>query len=314
MEHKKEKLVKSKRGYISRYVLIMECLQKNDYSNYEKIKQYIEDNGFKVGDFGVGVSKSTIERDIKELASLLGITIQNKRNHGYYIDKDERINNEDCVKMMEDIDLYSFKIMTRQATAANICFETRRTRGMENLHGLYHAVINCFEISFVYDDYWQDEPRPVTVQPFALKEFRNRWYVIARNTEKGIIYNYALERLSDLKLSNQPFIKPTAFSVETFYEHCFGITPPDVNGEPQDVVLWFDTRQGKYIKSLPLHHSQAIEFDNEDGLQVRLRVFLSYEFKMELLSYGSDVQVMQPQCLIDEMKEMYSAALQLYRE
>jgi predicted DNA-binding transcriptional regulator YafY len=76
--------------------------------------------------------------------------------------------------------------------------------------------------------------------------------------------------------------------------------------------LSFNSFQGKYIKSLPLHHTQQILIDNEDELRISLTVYLTRDFLMELLSYGDTVRALAPQKLAEELKEQYQSALNQY--
>jgi predicted DNA-binding transcriptional regulator YafY len=79
------------------------------------------------------------------------------------------------------------------------------------------------------------------------------------------------------------------------------------------VILSFDPLQGKYIKSLPLHESQQIIADNEDELRIRLKLFITHDFYMELLSYGDNLKIIKPQSLIDDVKKSASAMFKLYK-
>jgi len=81
----------------------------------------------------------------------------------------------------------------------------------------------------------------------------------------------------------------------------------------KEVILSFEPVQGKYIKSLPLHESQQILVDNITELQVRLMIYVTYDFEMELLSFGEYVKVLKPDSLIARMKNRYSSALERYR-
>ena len=78
------------------------------------------------------------------------------------------------------------------------------------------------------------------------------------------------------------------------------------------IILSFNAFQGKYIKSLPLHHTQQIIVDNEDELQINLELFLTHDFIMELLSYGDDMKVLQPAKLIKVIKSIQEKASQQY--
>ena len=108
--------------------------------------------------------------------------------------------------------------------------------------------------------------------------------------------NVALDRMKALEITNQYFDKKNGEATAERFRHCFGITCPD-GEKPQEVMLSFDPFQGRYIKSLPLHHSQQILIDNEDELRVKLKVFITEDFIMELLSYGDKMKVVSPQTL-----------------
>jgi predicted DNA-binding transcriptional regulator YafY len=95
------------------------------------------------------------------------------------------------------------------------------------------------------------------------------------------------------------------------YKYCFGIIAPNAD-KPSEVILSFDPFQGKYIKSLPLHTTQEVIVDNDDELRIRLTVYLTHDFLMELLSYGDTVQVLQPKKLIGKLTGIYRQALKKY--
>ncbi len=80
----------------------------------------------------------------------------------------------------------------------------------------------------------------------------------------------------------------------------------------QEIILSFEPGQGKYIVSYPLHGSQKVIIDNEKELRVSLYLFITHDFIMELLSFGDKVKVIQPQSLIDDLKQVYKAAQKQY--
>ncbi len=97
------------------------------------------------------------------------------------------------------------------------------------------------------------------------------------------------------------------------FRNCFGIIGPSGH-ELQEVVLSFTQFQGKYIKSLPLHESQEILIDHEEELRIRLRLYVTHDFFMEILSYGDTVKVIQPDNLIQDLITSYRKALLQYAE
>ena len=183
------------------------------------------------------------------------------------------------------------------------------------MFGLLHSIKNNLIINFSYHKYWEDQPSDRKVEPLALKEFKNRWYLIARDLHAdnlaGSIRTFGLDRIKALDITRTEFKNPKNFNIEDEFRYCFGIISPK-DEEPQEVILSFDSIQGKYIKSMPLHESQQILVDNNDELQIKLLLYVTYDFEMELLSYGQYVKVLQPDSLINEMKSRYSNALLQY--
>jgi predicted DNA-binding transcriptional regulator YafY len=144
-----------------------------------------------------------------------------------------------------------------------------------------------------------------------LREFKHRWYLLAKDVDDGSIKVFGLDRISNLEISTKRFSIPQDFDVNNYYQYCYGIMSP--NGDaPEEVVLSFDPFQGKYIKSLPLHPSQEIIKDDEDELMVKLKLFVTHDFLMELLSFGENVKVISPETLIITMKTAYQNALHQY--
>lgn len=81
----------------------------------------------------------------------------------------------------------------------------------------------------------------------------------------------------------------------------------DIN-QVEEIILSFEPFQGKYIKTLPLHETQQVIVDDENELQIRLKLYLTHDLVMELLSYGSTLKVIKPKVLADLIRaEHYNA-------
>ncbi len=179
------------------------------------------------------------------------------------------------------------------------------------MYGLLHAIKNQVQINFTYKKYWEDELTERIVEPYALKEFKNRWYVLANDLKGNQVKSFALDRLTDLEITKRKFQFPNDFNINDHYKYCFGIISPNGH-KPQEVILSFDPFQGKYIKSLPLHESQQILIDNEEELRIKLTLFVTHDFFMELLSYGENLKVIEPESLIKDIKNSMQATLKQY--
>jgi len=304
----------SKKGYISRYLLILKRLKVKPYSSYEDIHRYIENQvdylQMRDDSLVVAFSKRTLQRDIREIRNIFGIDIDySKANKGYFIAENE-METMNFQRMMESFDMFNSLQVTQDITPF-VVLEKRRPQGTENLYGLIHAIKNQFQIRFSYQKFWDDERSFREVSPYALKEFKNRWYLLSKDNRDGQIKSFALDRLNELEITNNRFVMPENYSAEKTYQHSFGIISPNAE-QPTEIILSFNAHQGKYIKTLPLHETQEVLLDHVDELQIKLRLYITHDLLMELLSFGENMKVLTPKSLINEIKNAHSKALAQY--
>jgi proteasome accessory factor B len=258
----------------------------------------------------LGFSKRTLQRDIKEIRQTFGIDIQfSNKDKGYHILQSE-IENQNFERMIEAFDMFNSLNMA-QDLQPFIHLEKRRPQGTENLYGLLHAIKNRLRINFSYQKFWEDEISKRLAEPYALKEFKSRWYILAKDLKDGRVKTFALDRLTNLDITKQKFQFPRDYDVEESYRYCFGIISPD-DEKPADIILSFDPIQGKYIKTLPLHQTQEILIDNRDELRINLKLCITHDFLMELLSFGENVKVILPKSLANQVKTAHKKAFEQY--
>lgn len=297
----------SKRESIARYNLVIKKLRKHPAS-FAEISDYLALES-ELQEYNFNVSKRTFQRDLEDIRSLYNIDIQfDFSRKVYFLDLDEQPDVNE--RILEAFDTFN-ALNLSDRLSNNIHFEKRRPQGTENLYGLLHAIKNQLQIKFTYQKFWEDALTKRNAEPYALKEFRNRWYVLANDLNDNQVKSFALDRLTDLDITKRKFQFPNDFNINDHYKYCFGIISPNGH-KPQEVILSFDPFQGKYIKSLPLHESQQILIDNEDELKVKLTLFVTHDFFMELLSYGENLRVIKPESLINDLKSTFKNVLKLY--
>lgn len=213
-------------------------------------------------------------------------------------------------RMIEAFDLFN-SLNISQDLFPFVHLEKRRPQGTGNLYGLLHSIKNRFQIRFDYEKFWDEEISKRTAEPYAMKEFKNRWYVMARDLKDGNVKSFALDRLTNLEVTNRKFEYPKDYNIEENYRYCFGIINSK-NQQPQEILLSFDSFQGKYIKTLPLHETQEIVVDNEEELQIKLKLRVTDDLVMELLSFAANLKVLKPKSLSAKIKKAHLQAFQRY--
>lgn len=298
----------SKREYILRYLLIIRKLRNRRQATFKEINDFLILES-ELQSYKLSISKRTFQRDLNEIRSLFNVDIQyNFSDKVYYIAVDEQqdINN----RMLEAFDMLN-SLNIAEDLSPYIYLEKRRPLGTEHLYGLIHAIKNRFLIRFTYQKFWEDEVTHRTAEPYALKEFKGRWYVLANDRKDNTIKTFGLDRISQLEISRELFKYPENFNINEYFKYCFGIiTSPDT--EPEEIVLSFEPVQGKYIKSFPLHETQKVIVDNKEELQIKLKLHITHDFIMELLSFGDTVKILKQESMKSEIKAIYQNALNQY--
>jgi len=288
-----------------RHFLIIKKMRTAKRATFAEIADYLERESV-FHDYDFNISKRTFQRDLDEIESIYGVYIKYDFSGKFYFIEEE-FEQEIGDRFFEAFDVYN-ALKVNEQNKQHIYLEKRQTKGTEHLYGLLHAIKNLLQIAFTYQKYYTDYPEQRTVHPLALKEYKNRWYLFAKDVYDNRVKVYALDRISHLEISKISFQKDADFNLGKIMKHSFGIVMPN-SETPEKVVLSFTPLQGKYIQSLPLHDTQKILIDNNKELRICLNIYLTQDFKMEILSMGESVKVLKPEWFAEEVKESYRRAL-----
>lgn len=298
----------SERVKFIRRNLIMQRLRKSPASFQEIADELLAQSEFQ--NYNFEISQRTFQRDIQDIASIFDVEIAYDKSDRVYRIKSEPQSKEND-RICEAIDV--FNVLNFSENISNcILFDNQKPKGTGYLYGILHAIKNNVTIRFTHQKYWDDDVTIRTVEPYAIKEFRNRWYVLAKDMKDNRIKTFGLDRISDLDISRTKFIFPADIKINEYFKHSFGVIRDDDFGI-EDIVISYTPFQGKYVKSLPLHESQQILVDNETECRISLKLYITHDFVMELLSLGDSIKIIQPQRLINEIKEIHQNALNQYK-
>lgn len=289
-------------------------------------------------DFGKysGISKRTVQSDLNIMRSPrprgFDAPIDCKDGYYSYHDPDYSIENnplneQDIHNLEEAIDiLKQFKnipILTdlqemvirlegiipekKQTGRKLIDFETNENlKGLSFINPIYKAIKNRQVLKVEYLPYTYTENLKMTIHPYLLKEYHNRWFLVGYNDELKKISHLALDRIESFDFADQDFILTKEYNESLYFENVLGITIPE-NAKPERIELKFTPERAPYIKTKPIHHSQKIIHENDQGIVVQLNLVINKELISELLSYGKDVTVIKPahlaKTIIDDLKE-----------
>ncbi len=298
----------SKHGSIKRYHLIIELIKKSLYPSFEEIKDFLFENAFEI-------SSRTIQRDIEQIRFEFGVEITyDIYKKGYYIDYDKSVDVETFIRFLEIVgtaELLADSLKKSKDTLKYLSFDTAGGLiGINNLKPLLKATKEKRIVSFLHLNYQTNTLKDFLIYPYLLKEYQNRWYVIAFVPDLNEIRTFGIDRISDIEIKTQKFKRDKALKPKEVFDNIIGLFSADEKLEK--IVLSFTPTQGKYIKSLPIHKSQEILIDNEKELRICLYIIPNFELKQQILMYGESVKVIEPKSLVQEIKETLTAAVNKY--
>lgn len=174
-----------------------------------------------------------------------------------------------------------------------VAFEqNEQLQGLEFLSEVIDAAVNCTPLIITYKTYKGKEITS-TLHPYHVKQYNNRWFLFGYEEESGKIANKALDRIQRISLVNVPF-KPNAFiDFGHFFDDVVGVSIPNDDIKKETIVLRFTENRFPYVTSKPIHKSQTVL--SEDDYTISLEVKPTRELEQQILSFGSDVEVLSPE-------------------
>ena len=276
-----------------RLMIIAQFLRsKTKGANFKEILKHMEELHHKESfPKDLASSQKTFKRDM-ELLLELGIEIKFKRSTMTY-----QIINDSFSENSQTI-FDNLLLVNAYKQAENnseiMIFEKRQASGLHNLEGLIFAIKNSKVITFNYTKHWEGVATKRVVEPYALKEFKNRWYLLANEVDGKDFFlkTFGLDRISDLEFNSKTFKKQET-NIDDLFKNSFGIIST-LGQKSETIVLSFDYEQGKFVKSLPIHHSQKVLIDDDSEYRIELTLAPTYDFYQELLTHIGRMKIISP--------------------
>lgn len=298
----------SNQGTIRRYTLIIEKIKSRINPSFNLLRDFLLEHGFEI-------SNRTLQRDIEQIRIEFGVEIKYDRSrNGYYIDEEESINLDSFLKFLEIVataNLLSQTLKDGKEALKFISFESEgNLKGIENLQAILFATKNRRIVSFTHFSYTSEKETEYQVNPYLLKEYQNRWYLFGFVDGINEFRTFGIDRIENLSVKTKTFKPESKINPQQYFENVVGLNY-SLN-KPIEILLSFTPLQGKYIKTLPLHHSQKIIKETAKEVHATLFITPNYEFLQKLLMLGDNVKILKPKELVSEMKSALKSALKQY--
>ena len=296
---------------LQKYTWLIDTIRRAGKISFEEISERWERNK-DLSDYRP-LSRATFNRWKDAIFIQFGIIISCQRAGGYlyYIENLEDIDEDNLKKWMLD----SFAVgnlIGENLSLKDRILVNQVPSARDYLAALLEAMKENRTVTITYCAFGKTKSYTVCIEPYCVKLFENRWYVLAHNVQYDDIRIYGLDRIEDLKVEDRTFKLPKDFSASDFFSSYYGIVT-NMNINPERIVIRAYKDHIPYINSLPLHHSQKLLEDNGEYADFELYLVPTYDFVMRLLHVGAMIEVVSPVSLRKTMKGWISDMYNLYK-
>ena len=299
------------KNLLNKYVWLVETIYKAKKITYEDINQRWLDNDMSEGK---QLPIRTFHKWRQAIEEMFGLIIENENSgqYRYYIQNADELKSGSMRSWLFNTLTVSNLMMDSVSIKDKVLFE-EIPDGEQYLPVILESLKKNLVLEMTYQSYNYDESYTFEIEPYCLKAFKQRWYLIGRSPYYDKIMIYALDRVKWWGLTEKSFKYPKNFYPEEFFDDCFGIIA-DQKVKVETVKLKVSAGQANYLRSLTLHQTQKeIERTDEYSIfTVRLRP--TFDFRQEVLSQGSDIEVMEPKWFRDEVAEISKHMWNKYKE
>lgn len=182
------------------------------------------------------------------------------------------------------------------------------------LEKLVQALVHQKKIRMVYQSP-RGPKKTHELAPLTMLMYKRALYLVGRREtdperpERKRDLTFAVERIAEVHLQSESFWYPEDYLPEQRFQSSFGLISERA---PQKVSLLFDKLVAQNVASRRWHHSQKNQFKRDGNLHMTLHLADSVELKSWIMSYGRYVQVLEPDSLIDSLREDLLANLAHY--
>ena len=233
--------------------------------------------------------KSTIEM-------LFRVNIKCNAFNEYYIEEASDIRDADLRSRLLNLMSMDSLLKDSKELSDQILFEPVPS-GEKFLAPIIEAMRDKCVLQMTYQGFGKPCPHTFPIEPYCLKMFKQRWYVLVYAPDIDQMHVYGLDRILAIEQTKEKYQLPDDFDAEAYFKDAYGVTVLEEQQQPQKIVISISDDQAHYLRTLPLHPSQK-EIEPINGYPAfSFYLYPADEFLRELYAYGSDLEVHEPKWL-----------------
>lgn len=295
-----------------KYIWILQKLYQSGGMSYKELMEHWRNSLINYD--GGDIPRRTFDEYRKGIETTFDIDIVcNPKSFKYCIMDKEELKKDTVTSWLINSFSVNNIIQDSRNLKKRIAFE-QIPSGNDRLMTIVEAMQQNKSLRITYQAFYSRIPSVYVTEPYCIRVYRQRWYLLGADPQSHKLYTYALDRMSDVTMTDDSFEMPDSFDMHAFYKDWFGIIVMPEEYDLETIRLKASTRHYKrdYLLKLPLHASQKeIEHTSEYSV-FEYRTYPTEDFFQEILSHGPDVEILSPRWVRDEMKSRVEEMQKLY--
>lgn len=184
-----------------------------------------------------------------------------------------------------------------------------RKSSIESFEEIGSALLKRKRIEITYYARGTDKTTEREISPQRLIFYRDNWYLDAYCHLRKDLRSFALDGIRKVVISNTKADEISDKQLQEHFAESYGIFSGKAN---QRAKLKFTAEKARWVSGETWHGQQVSSFDKDGNYLLEFDYNQDPELIMDILKYGSGVEVLAPPSLRKRVKEELSSALRNY--
>ena len=181
--------------------------------------------------------------------------------------------------------------------------------GGDSFQKCAEGVLQRKQLLFEYHSRGKDEINQRTVSPQRLVHYRDNWYLDAHCHLRDELRNFSIDRINSIQLLDTSAQQIDEEILSNHFADAYGIF---AGKGDNSAVLHFNEYRARWVSEERWHPKQQGRFLEDGRYELRIPYGKADELIMDILKYGPDVEVIEPQSLRDAIQKRLESALKNY--
>ncbi len=186
-----------------------------------------------------------------------------------------------------------------------------RTRRMDEhaFRIVCSAVLERQVLTFEYRARSTDEKTRRMVSPQRVTHYRDNWYLDAWDHEREALRSFSVDRINAARMLDEVTRDIDDPELDRHLAGSYGI----FSGPPKGVAtIVFSAKAARWVADEHWHSQQEGRYLPDGRFELKVPYSAARELLMDVLHYGSDAEILEPQSLREQARTLLSLALSNY--